>query len=46
MKTRKNQRLTLRENCPNAEFFLTRISEYGDLLGKSPYSVRIQENAD
>ena len=31
-------------------FFLVRIScirtEYGDLLRKSPYSVRIQENED
>ena len=30
---------SLREKCPNREFFL-------DLRSKSPYSVRIQENAD
>ena len=40
----------LHENCPNTEFFWSVFSciltEYGDLRGKSPYSVRIQENTD
>ena len=40
----------LRKKFPNTEFFLVRIScirtEYGDLLRKSPYLVRIQENTD
>ena len=40
----------LREKCPNTEFFLVRIFLYsdwnGDLLRKSSYSVRIQENKD
>ena len=40
----------LREKCPNTEFFLSVFSciqiEYGDLLRKSPYSVRMQENTD
>ena len=40
----------LREKCPNAGFFWSVFScirtEYGDLLRKSPYSVRIQENTD
>ena len=41
---------TLREKCPNAEFFLVRISrigiEYGEVLRISPYSVRMRENTD
>ena len=41
---------SLRERCPNTEFFLVLISrirtEYGDLPSKSPYSVRIGENTD
>ena len=41
---------SLREKCPNAEFFLVRIflfwTKYGDLLSKSSYSDRIRENAD
>ena len=46
----ENVRLTLREKCPNTEFFsgpyfLIR-TEYGDLRSKFPYSVRIQENTD
>ena len=32
---------SLREKCPNAEFFLVRI-----LRSKSPYSVQMQENID
>ena len=41
----------LREKCPNTDLFLVRFflfcirTEY-DLLRKSPYSVRIQENTD
>ena len=40
--------MTLREKCPNTEFFLVhRIhTEYGDLRAKSPYSVQMQENTD
>ena len=44
--------LSLREKSPNMEFFLVCIfpysewSEYGDLLHKSPYSVRIRKNTD
>ena len=38
---------TLREKCPNKEFFPVRIFliriEYGDLLRESPYSVRIRK---
>ena len=38
----------LREKYPNKEFFLFCIfpywTEYGDLMSKSPYSVRIREN--
>ena len=41
-------RSTLRQKCPNKEFFWSVFSciqtEYGDSLRKSPYSVRIQEN--
>ena len=41
--------ITLREKCPNTEFFLVRIfrirTANGDLLRKSPYTVR-QENTD
>ena len=41
---------TLYEKCPNTEFFWSVFSriwtEYGDLLRKSPYSVRIRENTD
>ena len=41
---------TLREKCPNMEFFwsvFSRIwSEYGDLLLKSAYSVQVRENKD
>ena len=49
------RKLTLREKCPNTELFLVRIfllrTEYGDLLRKSPYLVRIylvriQENTE
>ena len=43
-------KLALRENCPNTEFFLVRIShirtEYGEILRISPYSVRMWENTD
>ena len=42
--------MTVRENCPNAEFFLVRIflywTEFGDLLRESLYSIRVQENTD
>ena len=41
---------SLREKWPNMEYFLVRIFLYsdwiGDLLRKSPYSVRAQENTD
>ena len=41
---------SLREKCPDKEFFLVLFScirtEYGDLRIKSPYSVQIQENTD
>ena len=41
--------VSLREKCPNAEFFWSIISciwtEYGELLSKFPYLVRILENA-
>ena len=37
----------LREKCPNMEFFLVSIfPEYGDLLRKSRYLVRMRENMD
>ena len=43
-------KMALREKCPNAEFFWSVFSciwtEYRDLLRKSPYSIRIQENTD
>ena len=45
-----NLNLALREKCPYMEFFLIRISriqtQYGGLLGKSPYSIQIRENTD
>ena len=41
--------MSLREKCPNS-FFWFKFScirtEYGDLLRKSPYLVRMQENTD
>ena len=41
---------SLRRMCPNTELFWSVFScipiEYGDLLRKSPYSVRMQENTD
>ena len=41
----EREKLTLREKCPNTEFFLVVFSsirtEYGDLLCKSQYSVRV-----
>ena len=37
-------RPSLREKCPNVEFFLVRIFLYS--VRKSPYSVQIQENTD
>ena len=38
---------TLSEKCPNAEFFWSVFScIHSDLLGKSPYSVRLQRNTD
>ena len=37
----------LREKCPNMEIFLVSIfPEYGDLLRKSRYLVRMRENMD
>ena len=40
----------MREKCPKWSFFWSVFScirtEYRDLLSKSPYSVRIQENTD
>ena len=40
----------LREKCPNTEFFLVCISrirtEYGEIRGICPYSVRTWENTD
>ena len=42
--------LSLRENCSYSEFFLSAFSrfltEYGEILRISPYSVGMQENAD
>ena len=38
--------MSLREKCPNTEFFLVRIFPYSDWIRKSPYSVRIRENMD
>ena len=39
---------TLREKCPNTEFFLVCIfrirTEYAEMLLKSPYSVWMREN--
>ena len=41
---------TLREKCPNMEFYLSVFSrtgaEYGDLRNKSPYSAQVLENTD
>ena len=42
---------TLRENCPNTEFFFWSVfsgiwTEYGEILRISPYSVRMRENMD
>ena len=37
---------SLREKCPDTEYFLVRIFLYSDLRSKSRYSVRIQENTD
>ena len=41
---------TLREKCHIKRFFWSALScirtEYGDLQGKCPYSVRIEENTD
>ena len=41
---------TLPKKCQNTEFFLVHISpywtEYGDLLCKSPYSLRIRKNTE
>ena len=49
-KLRKPQLNTLRKKCPYSELFwsaFSRIrSEYGEILGISPYSVRVRENTD
>ena len=41
---------TLREKCPYSELFWSAFShiwaEYGEILGISPYSVRMRENTD
>ena len=41
---------SLREKCPNTEFFWSLFSrirtEYGEIRSISPYSVRIRENED
>ena len=46
----KDWELPLREKCPNRVFFCSVFShigtEYGELIRKSPYSVRIWENTD
>ena len=40
-------RKTAHEKCPNTELFLDRIPAFRlNLLRKSPYLVRIQENTD
>ena len=40
----------LRKKCPNSELFWSAFSrirtEYGEVRSISPYSVRMQENAD
>ena len=40
----------MREKCPYSELFWSAFSrirnEYGEILGISPYSVRMRENAD
>ena len=42
--------ITLREKCPYSESFWSAFShiwtEYGEILGISPYSVRMRENAE
>ena len=47
---RKKRISTLREKCPNKEFFWSVFfrtrAEYGDLFRKSPYSARVRENTD
>ena len=46
----RNGSRKLCEKCPNTKFFLVRTfsirTEYGDLLSKYLYSVRIWENTD
>ena len=41
---------TLREKCPNTEFFLVRVfriwTEYGEIWSISPYSVQKLENTN
>ena len=41
---------TLREKCPNTEFFLVRVfrirTEYGEIWSISPYSVQKFENTN
>ena len=42
-----NMTNSLREKCPNAEFFLVRLFLYSDWIRRfTEYSVRIQENTD
>ena len=48
--TFKNEFLSLRENCSYLEFFWSVFSriltEYGEILRISPYSVRMRKNKD
>ena len=40
-------KITLREKCPNAEFFLVHISPHSNWIWRdSPYSARMRENTD
>ena len=38
--------LTLREKCPNTEFFLVLIFPHSDWIRRYPYSVRMREDTD
>ena len=37
---------TLREKCPNTEFFLVRIFPHGEILRISPYSAQMRVNTE
>ena len=45
-KRRSGTSYSLREKCPNTEFFLVPIFPKWEILRISPYSVRIWENTD